>query len=255
MPESLRTISSKALMGFGAILALGIVLGALIVSSTVKSVSSAKESITVKGLAETSVKADKAVWRLGIVSKGATATEAYSNLQKDMDKVTAFLHEQKFTDQQISRDNKSAREIYSSVRNDKGEYREVFSHVEAYQTISVDTDDVQQMFAAAEQAYKLDEMGLRLAGGGSPEYLVKDLEKVKMSLIADATKNAHERASEFAKSGNIKVGTMKSASQGAFYILAAQGGTDDSDYGGVYDKTTIDKIARVVVTINYSITQ
>ena len=61
MPESLRTISSKALMGFGAILATGSVIGALIVSSTVKSVSSAKESITVKGLAETSVKADKAV--------------------------------------------------------------------------------------------------------------------------------------------------------------------------------------------------
>ena len=255
MSESLRTISSKALMGFGAILAAGVVIGALIVASTVKSVSSAKESITVKGLAETSVKADKAIWRLTIASKGASATEAYASLQKDMDKVTVFLHEQKFTDQQISRDNKSAREIYNNVRDDKGEYRQVFSHFEAYQTIGVDTEDVQQMFAAAEQAFMLDEMGIRLVGGGAPEYLVKDLEKVKMSLIADATKNAHERASEFAKSGNIKVGTMKSASQGAFYILAAQGGTDDSDYGGVYDKTTIDKIARVVVTINYAISQ
>ncbi|MDV2439488.1 hypothetical protein QR665_08360, partial [Acinetobacter gerneri] len=28
---------------------------------------------------------------------------------------------------------------------------------------------------------------------------------------------------------------------------------DDSDYGGAYDKSTINKIARVVVTINYAI--
>lgn len=60
----------------------------------------------------------------------------------------------------------------------------------------------------------------------NPEYLVSTLEKVKMSLIANATRNAYERASEFAKTGEAKVGTMKSANQGAFYILPARGGNN-----------------------------
>jgi uncharacterized protein len=89
---------------------------------------------------------------------------------------------------------------------------------------------------------------------GSPNFLVSNLEEVKMSLIADATKNARTRATEFVKQDGVKVGVMKSASQGAFYILPVGGGENSDDsYGGVYDKSTIDKTARVVVTIVYNI--
>jgi len=46
---------------------------------------------------------------------------------------------------------------------------------------------------------------------------------------------------------------MLSASQGAFYILQPGASVEASEYGGAYDKSTIDKIARVVVTIEYNI--
>ncbi len=36
-------------------------------------------------------------------------------------------------------------------------------------------------------------------------------------------------------------------------LLAAGASTDVDDYGGTYDKSTIDKTARVVVTIEYQI--
>jgi uncharacterized protein len=89
----------------------------------------------------------------------------------------------------------------------------------------------------------------------APLYLVSNLEEVKMSLIGAATDNAKVRASEFAKHGGVEVGHMRTASQGAFYILPAGASTevDDYGYGGTYDKGTIDKIARVVVTIEYGI--
>ena len=62
---------------------------------------------------------------------------------------------------------------------------------------------------------------------------------------------AKTRADEFAKNGDAKVGTMRSASQGTFDILPANGSAEDS-IGGVYDKSTVKKIARVVVTIEYN---
>ena len=88
-----------------------------------------------------------------------------------------------------------------------------------------------------------------------PLYLVSNLEEIKMSLIGAATKNAQARAEEFAKNGNASVGAMRSASQGAFYILPVGASVDSSDYGygGTYDKSTILKTARVVVTIDYNI--
>jgi hypothetical protein len=74
-----------------------------------------------------------------------------------------------------------------------------------------------------------------------------------MSLIGAATQNARQRAGEFAKVGNVQVGAMRAASQGAFYILPADSSAEADDYGGVYDKTTVEKKARVVVTIEYGI--
>lgn len=86
-----------------------------------------------------------------------------------------------------------------------------------------------------------------------PLYLVSNLEDIMMSLIAAATENARKRAEEFVKQDKVKVGLMRSASQGAFYIYAAGGNTDTDDYGGTYDKTTINKVAKVLVTIVYNI--
>lgn len=107
----------------------------------------------------------------------------------------------------------------------------------------------------SNRSIRQQEKGIPLAVD-NPEFLVSTLESVKMSLIADATRNAYARANEFASTGEAAVGAMKSASQGAFYILPAQGDSDGlGDYGGTYDKSTIDKIARVVVTIEYALTQ
>jgi hypothetical protein len=86
-----------------------------------------------------------------------------------------------------------------------------------------------------------------------PSYLVSRLEEVKMSLIAAATRNAKARAREFVKDDEIGIGSIRTASQGAFYILPVGGEVGDEDYGGVYDKSTIDKTARVVVTIVYNL--
>ena len=104
-----------------------------------------------------------------------------------------------------------------------------------------------------------DVLGAVVAADGRPVshsdplFLVTKLEEVKMSLIGAATQNAQKRAEEFAKNGNIRVGAMRSASQGSFYILPAGASEEATDYGGTYDKTTVDKLARVVVTIDYNI--
>ena len=62
-----------------------------------------------------------------------------------------------------------------------------------------------------------------------------------------------KRAAELAKTGGGKVGAMRSASQGSFNIYADTGSSEDDEYGGSYDKNTVGKQARLVVTIEYGI--
>ena len=80
------------------------------------------------------------------------------------------------------------------------------------------------------------------------------MESIKRKLISQATQDALVRAEKFAKTGKMKVGAMKSASQGSFDIQSTTTSDDvNSDYGGGYDTTTIDKKVRLVVTIQYQI--
>ena len=59
------------------------------------------------------------------------------------------------------------------------------------------------------------------------------------------------RAKALAESANGKVGALLSGSQGIFQVLAPGGG-NISDYG-TYDKSTIDKEVKAVVTLEFSV--
>ena len=132
--------------------------------------------------------------------------------------------------------------------------RSVQEGFEAAQSLTVNTPDLAKIQAASKAILQFEAEGNPVEHE-QPLFMVSGLEAVKMSLIGAATQNAYLRATEFAKNGNAKVGAMRSASQGAFYILAADADAEVDDYGGRYDKTTIDKLARVVVTIEYNIAQ
>ena len=71
-----------------------------------------------------------------------------------------------------------------------------------------------------------------------------------MKLLEAATKNAYERAKVLTESCGSEVGSLLSASQGIFQVLSPGGG-DISDYG-TYDKSTIDKEIKAVVTLEFS---
>ena len=87
----------------------------------------------------------------------------------------------------------------------------------------------------------------------APQYLLGNLETIKRDLITHAAEDARKRAAEFAKTGGGKVGAMRSASQGSFNIYSDKGSSEEEDYGGTYDKSTVGKQVRLVVTIEYAI--
>ena len=133
-----------------------------------------------------------------------------------------------------------------------GGTKSVQNGFDAHQDIVISTKDLNKIVTANKDFLTLQAEG-RPFEADSPLYLVSQLEDIKMSLISSATENARKRANEFTKQDGVTVGVMHSASQGAFYILAAGANGETDDYGGVYDKSTINKIAKVVVTIVYGI--
>jgi hypothetical protein len=242
----------KSMTVLGLLLAIGMASAAFILGVQAKRAVSSQQSITVKGLAEKPIKADSAEWTINIGVTNDTQAGALEAVSATRQVVEGFLNKQGLTQDTWSTDVETISPHYEDVYI-KDTPRQVQKGYDAYQNIRVVSKDLAKI-TAANKAFLQLRADNQPVTAYSPQYLVSNLESIKMSLIADATKNARSRATEFVKQDGVKVGVMKSASQGAFYILPV-GGSDDSDnsYGGVYDKTTIDKIARVVVTIVYNI--
>jgi hypothetical protein len=66
-------------------------------------------------------------------------------------------------------------------------------------------------------------------------------------MLREATKNARIAANEFAENAGVRVGSIRSAYQGSFYIRDA-----GEEYG---DTRKIDKDVRVVTTITFYLTE
>jgi uncharacterized protein len=234
------------------IFSVALIIAASVLGYQVKQVGGGRESISVKGLAEKPVKADRAEWRVQIQVKGDSIADALAKLRKERPLLGGFLAQAGFDAASLTESNEAVEPNYEQVEGRNGNMRSVQQGHIARQSVTVNTADIGKITAASRAIVQFEAEGHPVSYG-EPQYLVSNLEEVKMSLISAAMENSRARAGEFAKSGDVKVGRMRSASQGAFYILAATGDQDVSDWGGAYDKSTIDKTARVVVTVDYGV--
>lgn len=244
---------SWPLLGLGALLAAGLIGGATVLSTHFKSIGAGRQSITVKGLAEKPVKADSAEWSVGVAVHGETFADTLNALRQARPVLDKFLADQGFAAASISAGPESIEPNFEYEPLPQGGSRHVQKGFDGKQLIIVRSNALADIAKASEAIIELKAAGKPIVYS-NPRYLINDLEAVKMSLIGEATRNAKQRAEEFAKVGEAHVGPMRTASQGAFYILPAEGDSENADdYGGVYDKTTVSKKARVVVTVEYTL--
>jgi hypothetical protein len=234
------------------VFSIALVIAAAVLGHQVRQVGGGRESISVKGLAEKPIRADRAEWTLKLQVKGSTIADALEKLRRAKPALDQFIATAGFAGEAVTESNESVEPNYEEVEGRNGMMRSVQDGQLARQFVTINTADIARIIAASKAIVQFQAEGHPVSFG-QPQFLVSNLEDVKMSLIGAAMQNSRVRAGEFAKNGDVEVGPMRSASQGAFYILPAGANSDVSDWGGTYDKTTVDKIARVVVTVDYRI--
>jgi len=245
MTENKSFFNSMTILGL--LLALSMASAAFILGVQAKRAESRQQSIAIKGLAEKPIQVDSADWTITVSVNDDTQAKALQAAARTRRIVEALLAKQDFDKSAWSVDLEKINPHFIEIYDPN--YRRVRKGDEAHQVIRVVSNDLSKIKAANKAILQLRTDNQPIIGH-SPKYLFSNLEDIKMSLIADSTKNARRRAIEFVKQDGATVGVIKSAKQGTFSILALGGnGDSDNSYGGVYDKSTIDKTARVVVAI------
>eukprot|EP00003_Mantamonas_plastica_P029680 TRINITY_DN7079_c0_g1_i1.p1 TRINITY_DN7079_c0_g1~~TRINITY_DN7079_c0_g1_i1.p1 ORF type:complete len:245 (-),score=46.99 TRINITY_DN7079_c0_g1_i1:590-1324(-) len=237
--------------GFAKIVAALLVGGGLaasgwLVGNGLENMRSLDRFVTVKGLSERDVKADKAVWPITFVATDDSLQTAQAKIDADTKTLLDFLATHGIAREQTELQNLQVTDqLAQSYRSGPIESRYIVN-----QTIQVRSDDVDAVVGASQDIGKLLQGGIVLGGQGynpGPSYLFTGLNDIKPGMIAAATENAREAALQFATDSGGQLGGIRRATQGLFQILAADGAPNMNEAG------QINKTVRVVTTMEYLI--
>lgn len=220
------------------IIAVGLTLIGVMINTGISNFKNRDRVVTVKGLAEMEIPADKVVWPLMYKDLGNDLLTLYNNIQTKNKTIVEFLQANGISGEEISVappeiiDMEAER--YSSQTP---QYR-----YNATSVITVTSKDVEKIRKLISEQTELLKQGVAITGGDyrySIIYEFTGLNDVKPQMIEEATKNARLAAEKFAIDSGSKLGKIRDASQGQFSIT-------DRDANTPYIKNI-----RVVTTINY----
>jgi hypothetical protein len=239
----------------GLLLALGLILGGWALGSEIKGIRLGDRYITVRGLAERTVKSDLAVWPIDYKEAGDDLQSLYSKTEADRKTILQFLGQQGV---QTSEIELGVVRVVDTQANEFGGGNRAPHRYIVEQQITVMTPKVDQIAAAAQKTMGLLQQGIVLSSerGQGVAFRFTALNSIKPDIITEATKSARAAAERFAVDSGSKVGSIRQANQGIFSILPANSGGDTggSDGGGNYGfnpESSLMKTVRVVTSVQY----
>jgi hypothetical protein len=195
--------------------------------------------VTVKGLAEMEVPANKVTWPLMYKEVGNDLATLYNKISDTNSAIVNFLKKKGITENEISI---NAPEIID-MQAERYNSNPVPYRYNVTTVITVTSSKVDLVRNLISEQGELLKQGIAITGGDYRYNITYDytgLNDVKPQMIEEATKNAREAAQKFAKDSDSELGKIKRASQGQFSI-------NDRDTNTPYIKRI-----RVVTTIDYS---
>jgi hypothetical protein len=246
-----RGEATAGLLALGVALALGLVVAAWIVASSLERIKLAGDKITVKGYAEQKVMSNAGTWRAIVSVRANDLPTAYRKLEQDDARVVRFIESVAAADAK----NLQAGTVNTQTLLEFGPGGVQTGRILGYEInrqFEYSSANVAQIGQIAAGASSLISEGVAIHSL-PPQYFYDDLNTVKVQLIGAATKDSLLRAQQFAANSGVTVGPLRSASQGVFQITSPNS-TETADYGS-YDTSTVEKRVKAVVTVEYAVSR
>ena len=220
------------------IIAIGLfLLGQRIEQGIIRS-KEAMRTVSVKGLSEREVPADKVIWPLVYKEIGNDLQTIYRTVNAKNAIVIDFLKSNDIPESEIS----VAPPAIVDIQADRYGNQAVPYRYNVTSVITVSSNQVDKVRDLIVKQSSLLEKGVAIVTGDyqyNTQYLFTKLNELKPEMIAEATQNARIAAEKFAKDSDSKLGKISSAYQGQFSIT-------DRDANTPYLKNV-----RVVTSVIY----
>jgi hypothetical protein len=219
-----------------AVIAVGIFCLGWFMKAGIDNFANKDRHVTVKGLAEREVPADKVTWSISTKVTGNDLPMLYESINLQTDKIKKFLKLNGIDEKEITVNPPSISDLEA---REWGENNKNFRYIVST-TITVATSKVEQVKTAIFKQAELLKQGVAIETSNA-EYEYASFQQMKPEMMAEAIKNAQKTAEQFAEASHARLGEIQTAGQGQFEI-------DNRD-----ENTPYIKKLRVVTTITYSI--
>ena len=222
--------------GLGCCLMIGLVVGALLLGNAIRASRADDRVVSVKGLCEREVKADKVICPFAYKEGGDNLQQLYRTIEEKNGVIIEFLKDAGISEEEITIAAPKVVDTRTEWSGSQNRYAYIVTSV-----VTVCTDKVDEIIALQSRQGELLQRGIATAASWEYQtvYSFTKLNDIKPSMIETATKNARETAEKFAADSNSELGKIKRATQGQFSIT-------DRDSNTPYMKNV-----RVVTSVDY----
>ncbi|MGB7158210.1 MAG: SIMPL domain-containing protein [Tepidisphaeraceae bacterium] len=218
----------------GAVLAVANILCVAILAWAYTSAKSDPKVISVTGSAKRTIQSDLIVWEAKISINDPDLKHGYDELKAATDKAVVFVKARKVTDAELNLSSIWTKKNYA--RDEKGNNTDKVTSYDLIQTVEITSTDVTKVSEIARRATELIKEGVMLESAPA-KYLYTKLADLKVSILAEATKDATTRAQQIAGNSGAKLGTIREARMGVMQInplhsnaVSDSGNNDTSSY-------------------------
>lgn len=226
----------SGLSGIGLCILIGLCVIGSSIGNGLERIADKDRYVTVKGLAEREMMANKVVWPLPYNCVGNNLDELYNTVERNKETIISFLSENGIPDEEIiiSAPKVTDREA-QAYTPDNIKYRYQVESV-----VTVISPQVEKVLSLMNSMAELMKKGVAIGQDyrSQTQFEFTSLNELKPEMIEEATRNARAVAQKFADDSKSKLGGIRQANQGQFSISSDQ-------------NTPQLKKIRVVTTVDY----
>lgn len=231
------------------VLGVAFFLAAVFMSVVFYKIKSPEKTISVVGLAEKEFRSDLIVWNLFFSVKKMDMKEAYSQIKEQTETVREYLTGKGITEAEMVFDAISS---YEDTRYewDGDRQKSFFDGYVLTQRVAVTSGDVEKIEKIARESTELIDLGIHL-NSNSPEYYYTKLADLKIEMLAQASKDARNRAEIIAENSGAHLAGLKTGNMGVFQITAPNSSEEEYTWGGTFNTSSKIKKASINMRLTY----
>ncbi|HUJ10719.1 MAG TPA: SIMPL domain-containing protein [Verrucomicrobiae bacterium] len=247
--DGLRVLRNTQVVILGVCIATATIVSSVILSQGfIHVMEMTRQQITVTGSANKQIDSDYVVWRGSFSIRDADLATGYKQLSADLDKVKEYLTSKGVKEDELTISQITIEQLYK--KDEHGNDTNEFMDNRLTQLVEVRSEDVAKVTQISREITELINQGVQF-NSGAPDYFYRQLDGLKVEMLARATENAKQRAENMARATGNKIGAIRSARMGVFQITPSTS-TEVSDMG-INDTSSPDKKVTAVVTASFAI--